>query len=121
MHISLKNNLDNKKVLAKAVLKSAEQLGLHKEQLAMILQLDCATLSKTELELYPDSEQGKHALLLIRIYIALYTLTGGDLDWIQHFMKTINHGTGGIPMQQIENPNGLAAVLKFVEAIRDKL
>lgn len=99
------------------MLNSAEQLGLNKEQLALVLQLDCATLSKTELELDPDSEQGEHALLLIRIYLALYTLNGGYLDWIQHFMKTINHRTGGIPTQQIESPSGLAAIVQFVEAM----
>lgn len=121
MYITSKKTTGQKKILAKAVLSAAERLGLNKEQIAVILQLDSSTLSKTELELDPDSEQDEHALLLIRIYISLYALTGENIDWIQHFMKTINHGTGGIPMQQIYSPSELATVLKFVEAMQEKL
>lgn len=121
MHTPSEKTTKQKMILAKAIFSAAERLGLNKEQIAVILQLDSSTLSKTELELDPDSEQGEHALLLIRIYIALYALTGGNIDWIQHFMKTTNHRTGGIPMQQIYSPSGLATVLKFVEAMQEKL
>ena len=69
IYITSKKTTGQKKILAKAVLSAAERLGLNKEQIAVILQLDSSTLSKTELELDPDSEQGEHALLLIRKHL----------------------------------------------------
>jgi hypothetical protein len=41
----------------------------------------------------PDSKQGELALMLIRAARALFALTGGDEDWIRHFMRSPNHLT----------------------------
>lgn len=38
----------------------------------------------------PASQQGELALLFLRIYSVLYALTGGDMDWMRHFMNTSN-------------------------------
>lgn len=110
-------------VLAKAVLSVAEQLGLKQSQLANILGVHRTAISrlKTNPTLDPTSKQGELALLLIRFARALYVLTDGDATWIQHFMNTPNHVTGGIPVQQIETIQGLVQVVQFVDAIRGKI
>ena len=110
-------------VLAKAVLKAAEQLGLKQVELAAVLGMHRTAVSrlKHNLSLNPASKQGELALLLVRIARALFALTGGDNDWIRHFMRSPNKITGGVPAKQIGQVQGLITVLQFVDAIRGKV
>jgi len=107
-------------VLAKAVLHAAAQLGLKQADLAAVLGMHRTAISRLKQAptLDPSSKQGELALLLIRVARALFALTGGDKDWIRHFMHTHNTATGGVPAQQIESIQGLTTVLQFVDAIR---
>lgn len=110
-------------VLAKAVLKAAEQLGLKQAELAAVLGIHRTAVSRLRQtpSLDPDSKAGELALLLIRVARSLYALTGGDEAWIRHFMRTPNRLTGGVPAQQIAHIQGLVAVLQFVDAMRGKV
>ncbi|MFC3606357.1 MbcA/ParS/Xre antitoxin family protein [Stutzerimonas tarimensis] len=110
-------------VLAKAVLRAAEQLGLKQAELAAVLGVHRTAVSrlKSQPSLAPDSKTGELALLLIRMARALFALTGGDRDWMQHFMRTPNKVTGGVPVEQIETIQGLMSVLQFVDASRGKV
>ncbi len=110
-------------VLAKAVLKAAEQLGLKQAELAAVLGIHRTAVSRLRQtpSLDPDSKAGELALLLIRVARSLYALTGGDEVWIRHFMRTPNKLTGGVPAQQIAHIQGLVAVLQFVDAMRGKV
>lgn len=116
-------NPDPAAVLAKAVLNAADQLGLKQAELAAVLGMHRTAISrlKQNLNLEPKSKQGELALLLIRIARALFALTGGDKDWIKHFMHSPNQVTGGVPAQQIESIQGLIQVLQFVDALRGKI
>ncbi|MCO6798154.1 MbcA/ParS/Xre antitoxin family protein, partial [Pseudomonas aeruginosa] len=105
---------DRKIVLAKAVLKAAEQLSLDPDSLSVIIGIDLRLSNKLELD--PESEQGNRAILLIRIYRSLYALNGGNLAWMQRFMKSPNTATGGIPSEQIKTYAGLIKVLQFLDA-----
>lgn len=110
-------------VLAKAVLNAAEQLGLKQAELAAVLGVHRTAVSrlKQNPSLDPGSKQGELALLLIRVARALYSLAGGDPDWMKHFMHSPNKVTGGIPAQQVQSIQGLMQVLQFVDAMRGKL
>ena len=110
-------------VLAKAVLRAAEQLGLSQSALAEVLGVHRTTITqlKKNLKLDPNSKQGELALLLIRLARALFALTGGDQVWIQHFMRTPNRATGGVPADQVTRLEGLFAVLRFVDGMRGKV
>lgn len=110
-------------VLAKAILNAAEQLGLKQADLASVLGVHRTAISrmKQNLSLDPKSKQGELALLLIRIARSLFTLTGGDKEWIQHFMRSKNQVTGGVPVEQISSIQGLVTVLQFVDALRGKI
>ncbi|MEY4590387.1 MAG: hypothetical protein RL497_2463 [Pseudomonadota bacterium] len=110
-------------VLAKAVLNAAQQLGLKQAELAAVLGLHRTAISRLKQNPWLDanSKQGELALLLVRIARALFALTGGDEDWIQHFMHTPNKITGGVPAQQMQSIQGLMTVVQFVDAIRGKV
>ncbi|WP_368646746.1 antitoxin Xre-like helix-turn-helix domain-containing protein [Castellaniella ginsengisoli] len=110
-------------VLAKAVLRAADQLGLRQAGLADVLGMHRTAISrmKTAQSLDPASKQGELALLLVCLARALYALTGGDVQWIRHFMQSPNRVTGGIPAEQIATIQGLVTVLRFVDAMRGKI
>ncbi|SDY51150.1 antitoxin Xre-like helix-turn-helix domain-containing protein [Acinetobacter kyonggiensis] len=120
MRTTSEKTVKQRMILAKAVLAAAERLGLTQDQLALILSID-SVKTLTSLELDPTSKQGELALTLIRITISLDALTGGDTAWMQHFMKLPNKLTADIPMEQIQNTQGLATILQFVEGLQAKL
>ena len=110
-------------VLTKAFLNAAEQMGLKPAELASVLGIHRTAISrlKTSSSIDPASKQGEIALLFIRMARALFALTGGDKEWTQHFMRSNNKVTGGIPVEQITSIQGLIRVLQFVDAIRGKV
>ena len=120
MRTTSEKTAKQKMILAKAVLAAAERLGLTQDQLALILNID-SVKKLTSLELDPTSKQGEIALTLIRITTSLDALTGRHTAWMQHFMKSPNKLMSGIPIEQIQNPQGLASVLQLVEGLRAKL
>ena len=109
MHKTSEKIAKQKKVLTKAVLSSAKQLGLTLDQLAIVINLDSVeTLNSLQLD--PDSSQGELAIILIRIAISLDALTGGEAKWMQHFMKSPNKLISGIPIEQVQTAQGLTSV-----------
>ena len=109
---------NSERVLAKAVLAAAQKMGLAYDQLAMILGID---LSRTNIDCSKLSLLQKEiALKLIRITVALDSLIGGDISMMQHFIKSPNKITKGIPLDQIQNISELEIVLQFVEGLQAK-
>lgn len=104
-------------VLAKAFFNVGEQLGLKQQELAKVLGVDRAAISrlKTSLSLNPQSKKGEIALLLIRLARALFVITDGDTHWMRKFMHSHNKMTGGIPAEQISSIQGLMTVLRYVD------
>jgi len=109
-------------VLAKALLNAAREAGVKQGELAEIIGVSATQISriKKERHLNPESKSGELALLFIRICRALHALSGGDRDWIRHFLRTRNSIIAGIPLEQMQSVQGLVNVLTFVDAIRGK-
>ena len=116
-------NLEADVVLAKAVLKASDKLGLKQKELANVLGVNRPDINRLKQNpiLSPSSKQGEKALMLIRVAWALSALTGGDEVWIKRFMHYQNSVTNGIPAKQIESVEGLTIVLRFVETLRGKI
>jgi hypothetical protein len=108
--------MKNKAVLAKATMHAADQLGLTQHQLKRVLGLNHIKI----IELDPTSKSGQKALLLIQVFQSLDALNSGDVDWIQHFMRSQNSMTKGIPIQQIQEDSGLIQVLECLQVILTK-
>ncbi|OTG75646.1 hypothetical protein B9T33_16290 [Acinetobacter sp. ANC 5054] len=107
--------MDNKVVLSKAVLRTAEKLGLSMDQLAQVLGADHTAIINMGVE--PVSTAGQQALLLIRVFQSLYALNGGDVEAVQTFMRSPNRMTEGIPVEQIQEDHGLVRVLECIQAL----
>ena len=109
-------------VLAEAVLKTANLLGLSNTQLTAVIGLDLASMHQIDFSavLEPTSAHSEAGLLLIRLYQSLSALTGDDSEWIDYFMNAFNTATDGIPIQQIQTREGLEKVLMVVEALNNR-
>ncbi|WP_228272854.1 helix-turn-helix domain-containing protein [Acinetobacter junii] len=98
------SNVNPKVVLAKALLNTADQLGLKQAQVASVIGVHRSSISRLKAKPILDSatKQGELALLLIGIYRAVYALNGGDPEWIHHFMNSYNDTTREVPIKQGE-------------------
>ena len=110
--------IDNNLILAQATIAASEAMGLSKSSLGKVIGKDRSRLKQG---IRIDSKPGELALLLIRCYRGLYALVDGDESVMLHWMSTYNHGTVGIPSQQVESVQGLSQVLAYLDAIRGKL
>lgn len=122
MSVTVRQNSTPEVVLAKAIVKASEQLGLKQAEVSAAIGIHRTAFSRlrNKPSLNPNSKEGELALVVIRIARALFALTGGDESWIKRFMRSQNRMTGGIPALQIASIEGMMTVLRFVDSIRDK-
>ncbi|MEE9100038.1 MULTISPECIES: antitoxin Xre/MbcA/ParS toxin-binding domain-containing protein [Pseudomonas] len=109
-------------VLAKAVLTAREHLAMTQQELAAIVGVERSAVSRWKQGgLRVDSKTGELALLLVRVYRALFALFGGNLEDMRHFLRTENRHLNGVPLQLMEQVQGLVAVVEYLDAIRGKV
>jgi hypothetical protein len=119
MNLATIQDIDKAGVLAEAFINAGKNLGMNQADLGNIIGKDRSAISRGKIE--PGSKAGELALLFIRCYRALFVLVGGDYRQMQHWMKTENLHTGGIPAEQAKSVQGLVAVLEYLDAMRGKL
>jgi hypothetical protein len=110
-------------VLAKATFNASAELGLKNAELGAIIGLHRTGITrlKKSTSIDPESKTGEISLTLVRIASALHAISGGDKDWIHHFMRSYNTMTSGIPAEQMQSLTGLMTVSRYLDAIRAKV
>jgi len=106
-------------VLTRALVRAGKELGLTQLDLGTIVGRDRTALSRGAVA--PDSKSGELALLLIRIYRALFALVGGEPRQMKHWMHTHNHHVGGVPAELVRTVPGLMRVVEYLDAIRGRV
>ncbi len=119
MSHAISRDTDQAGILAEALSNAGQQLGLNQSELGEIIGKDRSAISRGRID--PASKSGELALLFVRCYRALFVLVGGDPAQMRHWMHTPNHGTGGIPAEQVKRIAGLVEVVQYLDAIRGKL
>ena len=114
---------DPAQVLTRAVLSAAERLGVRGRQLAAVLGVSEATVSRLPRGrgLAPASKEGELALLFVRLYRALDTLVGGDDDKARAWLHAPNDHLRGVPAERICTVEGLVDVVQYLDAMRGRL
>ena len=110
-------------VLTKATRRAAEHLGLSQKELAKILGVSEATVSRlgTGKTLEPDKKEGELALLFLRIYRSLDALVGGSEEKARAWFSAQNAHIGGVPRERVQTAEGLVHVAQYLDAMRGKL
>jgi hypothetical protein len=110
-------------VLADATLAAAHRLGVPNRELARILGISEASVSRLSRgrTLRGDSREAETAALFVRLFRSLDTLTGGNETQAQAWYRAGNLHVGGVPAERVQTVEGLVDVVRYLDAMRGKL
>lgn len=111
-------------VLTKAALRAADRLGLSGRQLATIIGVSEATVSRWKRGdslLEPGSKPFELAALLVRTFRSLDAITGGDEAVARRWLTAPNTALAARPVERMAQVQGLVDVTTYLDARRAPL
>ncbi len=123
--VSAKPDVDRSEgaVIAKALLRASAALGLSQRDVARVVGVSEATVSRFArgLPLDPSAKEAELALLFLRVYRSLDALVGGHDDKARAWLHADNAHVAGVPAERIKTVEGLVHVAQYLDAMRGKL
>lgn len=114
-------SVDEAALVGKAVVRAADRLGLTNRELATIVGLSEASVSRLRrgrFRLEPGGKPFELALLLIRLFRALDSITGGDEKVARVWLRNPNTALEVVPIERIATVAGLLDVLAYLDSRR---
>ena len=111
-------------ILAKATLRAAALLGLPQAELAPILGVSRATVSRIASGthvLAPDHKAWELAALFVRLFRSLDALVGSNETQARAWLNSENLGLGGVPRRLLATAEGLVRVVQYLDAARGEV
>jgi hypothetical protein len=111
-------------VVTKAVMRAAERLAVSNRSLARILGVSEATVSRMGAGAYQLKSGDKAfelALMFLRLFRALDSLSGGDEQTSRAWLRNENLALGGIPGTLMESLSGMIDVIGYLDARRARV
>ncbi|MFH2006297.1 MAG: antitoxin Xre-like helix-turn-helix domain-containing protein [bacterium] len=110
-------------IVTKAVRRVAERLGISGKELARILGVSAATISRFGggRTIDPEAKEGELALLLIRVFRSLDAMVGGDETKARAWFRAPCGPLAGVPAELVGRVSGLVAVAEYLDAMRGHL
>jgi transcriptional regulator with XRE-family HTH domain len=111
---------DASSVLTKAVTRAAERLGISRTELASILGVSPATISRLFGGAYlldAKRKEWEFALLFVRMFRSLNAIVG-DENTARKWLNSENLGLNGRPLELIRQTEGLVRVVHYLDASR---
>ncbi|MBI3917308.1 MAG: DUF2384 domain-containing protein [Betaproteobacteria bacterium] len=111
------------RTLAKATIRAAELLGLTQAELAPILGVSRATVSRIasgEHVLAPEQKSWELAALFVRLFRSLDALVGSNETQSRTWLDSENLALGGVPRELIPRAEGLVRVVQYLDAARGR-
>ena len=112
------------RTLTKATLRAAALLGLAQAELAPILGLSRATISRMaggDHTLAPGQKSWEMAALFVRLFRSLDALVGSNELQARAWLDSDNAALGGPPRQVIASTEGLVRVVQYLDAARGRI
>jgi hypothetical protein len=112
---------DRSEVVGKAVLRSAELLGLSAAQLGRAIGLSEASVSRLKsgtFRLEVGSPAYELSLFVIRVFRSLDSIVGGDKDVARSWMKNDNTVLGARPCEMITSLPRLVDLVNYLDSRR---
>ncbi|MAF49268.1 MAG: MbcA/ParS/Xre antitoxin family protein [Rhodospirillales bacterium] len=110
-------------VLGKAMMRAARYLKISNTEVAHILGLSSATISRLktgEYRLERGSKAFELALLLVRVFRGLDAITGSD-DASRSWIRAQNLALRNAPIDLMQTVTGLVGVAEYVDARRARV
>ena len=111
---------DEAQILAKATLRAADLLHLSSADLARIVGLSEASVSRLragQFELQRGTKPFELAVLLVRLFRALDAMTGGD-EASRSWLQGQNLALAARPIDLITSISGLVQLIQYVDTRR---
>jgi transcriptional regulator with XRE-family HTH domain len=113
------------RVLAKSVIRAADQLGIPQKTLNLILGVSESTVSRIRKgSVGLERSEGKAfelALLFVRLYLLLDAIAGGDEAVAKSWLRNSNDTLGARPIDLLKSVRGLVGVVQYLEHRGDRL
>lgn len=111
-------------VATRAFVRAAARVGLTQRELAPILGVSTASLSRVQggqrlIDLH--GKEGELALLFLRIYRSLDTLVGGDDARAEAWLRAENVHLGGVPLVLMARIQGMFDVAGYLDGMRGRV
>lgn len=109
--------------LTKAFLRAAAALGVSQRELAQLLGVSAASVSRLfrDRTIAVASKEGELAILFVRLFRSLDALLGGDDIAAKRWYRAHNDHLGGIPAELVSSVTGFVHVIEYLDAMRGKL
>lgn len=108
-------------VLTKAVLRAAEQLSLSNKELASVIGISEASVSRMRAGAYELAALKKPfelGVLFVRLYRSLDAIVGGDTAVASSWLRNANTVLGDRPLAMIGTIPGLMNVIHYLDSRR---
>jgi transcriptional regulator with XRE-family HTH domain len=121
--IPVENPRRKEVVLTGATLRAGELLHLTDADIARIIGVSGATVSRFrsgQRSLSLGSKEAELALLLVRVYRSLDGILGEDKEALHAWFHEKNRHLRGVPAELVRKTDGLVRVLEYLDAMRAK-
>ena len=111
-------------VLSRATVRAARCLGVAQAELADVIGVSGATLSRVangQKQLEPGSKPWQLAALFVRLFRSLDAIVGSDDAAARAWLRGENHALGGVPLTLIRDPAGLVRTVDYLDAARARI
>jgi len=111
-------------VLSRATVRAARLLEVAQSDLAAIIGVSAATLSRLangQKLLQPGSKPWQLAALFVRLFRSLDAIVGSDDAASRAWLRSDNRALGGVPLTLIRDPAGLVRTVDYLDAARARI
>jgi transcriptional regulator with XRE-family HTH domain len=111
-------------VLSRATVRAARLLGLPQAELAEVIGVSGATLSRVangQKQLESGSKPWQLAALFVRLFRSLDAIVGSDDAAARAWLRSENSALGGVPLELIREPQGLVRAVDYLDAARARI
>jgi hypothetical protein len=115
---------DTAAVLSRATVRAARLLEVAQSDLAAIIGVSGATLSRVangRKALEPGSKPWQLAALFVRLFRSLDAIVGSDDAAARSWLRSDNRALGGVPLTLIRDPAGLVRTVDYLDAARARI
>jgi len=111
-------------VLSRATVRAAHFLDLAQAELAGVIGVSTATLSRLangRRQLEPGTKPWQLAALFVRLFRSLDAIVGSDDLAARAWLRSENSALGGVPLKLIRDPAGLVRTVDYLDAARARI
>ena len=116
--------VDAATVLSRATVRAARFLAVAQTDLAAVIGVSGATLSRLangQKQLQPGSKPWQLAALFVRLFRSLDAIVGSDDAAARAWLRSDNTALGGVPLVLIRDPAGLVRTVDYLDAARARI